>query len=141
MWLGMCSAALAQLPGVPLAPLNGLDALLLAYVAQVAEWCAAPEWAELEVHLDGEGLIAAYLGLGAGILVFWRWPRAAATVVALALGCWLPLPWPGGAAADPPVRGLRVEVLDVGQGDAVLFQPAGAPAVLVDGGPPGDSLA
>jgi competence protein ComEC len=141
MWLGMCAAALAQLPGVPLAPLNGLDALLLAYVAQVAEWCAAPEWAELEVHLDGEGLIAAYLGLGAGILVFWRWPRAVAAVVALALGCWLPLPWPGGAAADPPARGLRVEVLDVGQGDAILFQPAGAPAVLVDGGPPGDGLA
>ncbi len=32
-------------------------------------------------------------------------------------------------------------VLDVGQGDAILFQPAGAPAVLVDGGPPGDGLA
>src|SRR6202012_1239096 len=27
MWLGMVSAALAQIPGVPLAPLNGLDAL------------------------------------------------------------------------------------------------------------------
>jgi competence protein ComEC len=31
-------------------------------------------------------------------------------------------------------------VLDVGQGDAILFQPAGAPALLVDGGPPGDGL-
>jgi competence protein ComEC len=29
----------------------------------------------------------------------------------------------------------------VGQGDAILLQPAGAPAVLVDGGPPGDGLA
>jgi competence protein ComEC len=36
---------------------------------------------------------------------------------------------------------LRIEVLDVGQGDAILFQPARAPAVLVDGGPPGDELA
>ena len=43
------------------------------------------------------------------------------------------------AARPPP--GLRVEVLDVGQGDAILLQPAGAPAVLVDGGPPGDGLA
>jgi competence protein ComEC len=141
MWLGMCSAGLAQLPGVPLAPLNGLDALLLAYVAQVAEWCAAPRWAELEVHLDGGGLAAAYLGLGAGILVFWRWPRAIGALVAVALACWLPLPWPGGAGAEPPARGLRVEVLDVGQGDAILFQPAGGAAVLVDGGPPGDGLA
>jgi competence protein ComEC len=38
------------------------------------------------------------------------------------------------------MSGLRVEVLDVGQGDAILLQPAGAPAVLVDGGPPGDDL-
>jgi competence protein ComEC len=29
----------------------------------------------------------------------------------------------------------------VGQGDAILFEPRGAPAVLVDGGPPGDELA
>ncbi len=46
----------------------------------------------------------------------------------------------GGANAAGPVAGLRVSVLDVGQGDAILFQPAGAPAVLVDGGPPGDGL-
>ena len=39
-----------------------------------------------------------------------------------------------------PGSGLRVEVLDVGQGDAILLQPADAPAVLVDGGPPGDDL-
>jgi competence protein ComEC len=32
-------------------------------------------------------------------------------------------------------------VLDVGQGDAILLQPAAAPAILVDGGPPGDGLA
>jgi competence protein ComEC len=38
------------------------------------------------------------------------------------------------------VEGLRVSVLDVGQGDAILFQPARAPALLIDGGPPGDEL-
>jgi competence protein ComEC len=46
----------------------------------------------------------------------------------------------GGAGALVPIGGLRVSVLDVGQGDAILFQPAGAPALLVDGGPPGDGL-
>jgi competence protein ComEC len=49
----------------------------------------------------------------------------------------------GGAAGEspvPPSAGLRIEVLDVGQGDAILLQPAAAPAVLVDGGPPGDDL-
>jgi competence protein ComEC len=49
--------------------------------------------------------------------------------------------WPGGGAgAEEPARGLRVSFLDVGQGDAILLQPARAPAVLVDGGPPGDGL-
>jgi competence protein ComEC len=46
----------------------------------------------------------------------------------------------GGAAPSPPA-GLRVSVLDVGQGDAILLQPASASAILVDGGPPGDELA
>ncbi|MBS1883918.1 MAG: hypothetical protein JSS97_13300 [Actinobacteria bacterium] len=31
-------------------------------------------------------------------------------------------------------------MLDVGQGDAILLQPRRAPAILVDGGPPGDEL-
>ncbi|HEX6688595.1 MAG TPA: ComEC/Rec2 family competence protein [Solirubrobacterales bacterium] len=57
--------------------------------------------------------------------------------VASALG------WPSGngaGATDTPPAGLRISVLDVGQGDAILLQPRRAPAVLVDGGPPGDGL-
>jgi competence protein ComEC len=141
MWLGMCSAGLAQLPGLPMEPLNGLNALLLAYVAQVAEWCAAPGWAELHVDLDGRGLVLAYLGLGAGLLVCWRWPRGTLAFAAVAVACWLPFPSLGGGVAGPPPHGLRVVVLDVGQGDAILLEPAHAPAILVDGGPPGDGLA
>ncbi|HET8955807.1 MAG TPA: ComEC/Rec2 family competence protein [Solirubrobacterales bacterium] len=140
MWLGMCAAGLAQLPGVPLEPLNGLNALLLAYIAQVAEWCAAPEWAELRIHLDGRGLVLAYLGLGGALLACWRWSRGVLAVGAVAIASWLPLPLLGGAAAAPP-QGLRVVVLDVGQGDAILLQPPHAAPILVDGGPPGDGLA
>lgn len=152
MWLGMCSAALAQVPGLPLEPLNALDALLLAYVAQVAAWCAAPAWAELEVHLGAAGLVAAYLGLGALACLFLLLGRvglrvralepllaAAALAVALALGG-SALPGAGGSP-PPPAHGLRIEVLDVGQGDAILLQPTGGEAVLVDGGPPGEGLA
>ena len=58
MWLGMATAAAAQVPGLPLEPLNGLNALLLAYIAQVAAWCGRPSWAELDVHLGGPGLAA-----------------------------------------------------------------------------------
>jgi competence protein ComEC len=154
MWLGMAVAALAQVPGLPLGPLNGLDALLLAYVAQVASWCAAPGWAELKVHLGGWGLVASYAGLGLGLCgvrqlhrhlgrgtTAGRWrarlrPPMVGALLVLAI-VWFPA---GGNAAAQPPRGLRVTVLDVGQGDAILLQPAGAPAVLVDGGPPGEGL-
>lgn len=148
MWLGMCSAALAQVPGLPPEPLNGLNALLLAYVAQVASWCAAPDWAEVNVHLGGLGLVASYLGLAAVALAILYLRRlrllrpplrafaAAAAVLAVLL-----VGLPGGSGTAEPIGGLRVEILDVGQGDAILFRPPGAPAVLVDGGPPGDDLA
>jgi competence protein ComEC len=140
MWLGMLSAALSQLPGLPLATLNGLNALLLAYIAQVASWCARPSWAELHLHLSSAGLVGAYLGLCALVLLCMRFASARRLVVALVvLALLLVLPG-GGAAAPRPVSGLRVEVLDVGQGDAILLQPADASAVLVDGGPPGDDL-
>ncbi|MFN8217467.1 MAG: ComEC/Rec2 family competence protein [Solirubrobacterales bacterium] len=168
MWLGMLSAAAAQIPVVPLAPLNGLDALLLAYIAQVASWCAAPGWAELHVHLGVGGLLAAYAGLAAALVAAGRLARrrrlsaargearrrqagngaraaaaavpmvAAALVVAAALI--VPNPF-AGAAPEPLAPGeLRVDVLDVGQGDAILLRPAGAPPILVDGGPPGAGL-
>jgi competence protein ComEC len=142
MWLGMAGAGLAQVPGLPLAPFNGVDALLLAYIAQVASWCAAPGWAELPVHLDGRGLVGAYLLLGLAIFVCRRWPRQALACAAVAAAVWLPLPAGvgGDGATAAPIQGLRIEVLDVGQGDAILLQPAGAPAVLIDGGPPGGGL-
>ena len=44
---------------------------------------------------------------------------------------------PGAAG---PVPGLRVVVLDVGQGDSILFDPDDGGPVLVDGGPAGDDL-
>ncbi|HXR61640.1 MAG TPA: ComEC/Rec2 family competence protein, partial [Solirubrobacterales bacterium] len=147
MWLGMCGAGLAQVPGLPLEPLNGLNALLLAYIAQVASWCAQPEWAELHVHLGGAGLAAAYAGLAGAVLICLLLARfdllapalkglvAAAALAALFVG-----PPASDGAGDPPVRGLRIDVIDVGQGDAILLRPAGAPAILVDGGPPGDGL-
>lgn len=148
MWLGMCSSALAQVPDLPLEPLNGLNALLLGYIAQVASWCAAPEWAELHVRLGCAGLVFSYLGMGAvGLLGLYLArlgllrPVLRGLAAIAAAGVALLVGWPHGKSVPAPVAGLRVEVLDVGQGDAILFQPAAAPAVLVDGGPPGDGLA
>jgi competence protein ComEC len=169
MWLGMVAAALGQVPGVPVEAINALNSLLLAYVAQVASWLGRPSWACVEVHLSWTGLVATYAVVAlAGAAVLRR--RRRLRLVALRRGpnsgaCGSPSnrPWcrraPAAAllalalaAAAMGVRGearggaklghgLRVSVLDVGQGDAILFQPPAAPPVLVDGGPPGDALA
>jgi competence protein ComEC len=177
MWLGMVSAALAQVHGIPLAPLNGLDALLLAYIAQVAAWCGRPDWAVLHAHISLAAMLATYAAMAAAIVlgsqlararrlaaarsssqsgafVLWavygpktrthpRWrPRYAALAALLALGAvaWVAFRPRGSTAPAGPAPGLRIEVLDIGQGDAILLQPRSAPAVLVDGGPPGDEL-
>jgi competence protein ComEC len=66
---------------------------------------------------------------------------AAVALAAACLGAAILARGGGEDAFAGPVPGLRVSVLDVGQGDAILLQPARAPAVLVDGGPPGDELA
>ena len=54
---------------------------------------------------------------------------------------WLLIGTGGGTGRASPISGLRVSVLDVGQGDAILLQPAGALPILVDTGPPGDGIA
>ena len=188
MWLGMVSAALAQIPGVPLAPLNGLDALLLAYIAQVASWCGRPDWAVLHVHIALVAMLATYGAMATAIVVVAHLARArrlaaarrdavdlrpgvraegrrrfpnrakgrprflnrakrrprlvgfAGSILLLALALFLTLRPRGTPPPSSPPPGLRIEVLDVGQGDAILLQPRSAPAVLVDGGPPGDEI-
>jgi competence protein ComEC len=168
MWLGMATAAASQVPGLPVEPLNAVNALLLGYIAQVAAWCGRPTWAELDVRLGGTGLIGAYLALAAAAIAAIHLGRrrrlaslkqladgpkcrarldlSARRRLLLVAACGLVvagLGWVGTERriSTAPVSGLRVEVLDVGQGDAILLQPARAAAVLVDGGPPGDDLA
>jgi competence protein ComEC len=165
MWLGMLAAAAGQVPGVPTEIFNALDAPLLAYIAQIAAWCGRPSWASLRVHLSLSGLVVTYALLAGGAVCLRRLIRShrlrgadgpksglrvrfsarrrravglAGGLVVLGLS-FAPLVSGGGGAGPPP--GLRVSVLDVGQGDAILLQPRDAPAVLVDGGPPGDGIA
>lgn len=152
MWLGMMVAAAGQVPGFPVEGLNAINALLLAYIAEVAAWCGRPSWAYPHLRLDIGGLIAAYTGIATTAVLISRLCRMrrralphgrvrgpATLVLGLIL---LVLAWPAGGAgrATGPPAGLRVSVLDVGQGDSILLQPGGAPALLVDGGPPGEGL-
>ena len=73
MWLGMIAAAAGQVPGLPLEPVNWLNALLLAYIAQVAAWLGDPAWAVLEVRLPGTVEVAAvYAGLAVAVAILLR---------------------------------------------------------------------
>jgi competence protein ComEC len=70
--------------------------------------------------------VASYVG-GLALLVF-RKPRAAAILLAVALGAGA---WP---LVRPPDARLRVTVLDVGQGDAIVAEMPDGRAILVDAG-------
>ncbi|HEY7255981.1 MAG TPA: ComEC/Rec2 family competence protein [Solirubrobacterales bacterium] len=164
MWLGMLAAAAGQVPGLPVAPINALNAPLLAYIAQVAAWCGRPSWAYLEVRVGLGGLLASYALIAALALFAQRLGRSrriaaarrrreprpprrgggrnkVALAALAALLLWAAVGGGDGGGGAPPARGLRVSVLDVGQGDSILLQPAGAPPILVDTGPPGDRIA
>jgi competence protein ComEC len=158
MWLGMIVAALGQVPMAPVESLNWLNSLLLAYIGQVAEWMGGPSWALVGLPMSSwASVFSAYATLLAGGLGLRRWAAgrqgwrtgsrlrswravrlgvaalAALTIVGVAavLG--------RGASAPLPV-GLRVSVLDVGQGDSILLQPGDGAPLLVDGGHRGDGL-
>jgi competence protein ComEC len=162
MWLGMAVAALGQIPGLPVEPLNWVNSLLLAFIAQVAGWFAAPGWALAEVPLASPwAVLGAYALLAAVAAAALRQialrrigrrlrpsparrpdrrgrrPLAVAGAIALLLAAALAFR-PGATPTAP--GGLRIDFLDVGQGDAVLVQPPDGPAVLVDGGPAGEGL-
>ena len=152
MWLGMTIAALGQMPGLPVEPLAVLAGALAGYVAQVAHWLGSPGWAQVAVPglapptLAGlYSVLAALVGGGLSFALRRRGtrvrPGALAPALALgALGLLLALrpPEPAAGGAQP---GLRVDVLDVGQGDAILLDPSPGLPILIDGGPPGDGLA
>jgi competence protein ComEC len=68
MWLGMLSGLAGQIPALPVEPLNWINSLCLAYIAQVARWFGSPGWAQLELGLRGAlELIAAFAVLAAAI--------------------------------------------------------------------------
>jgi competence protein ComEC len=153
MWLGMLAAIIGQVPGAPVEPFTALAGLLAAYVAQVAHWLAQPDWAQVGITLPAWPQVgAAYAALGVAMSTAGAWARrrrdsgtpqgrarlAAIAVATVAACAALAFGSPPGAA--PPAPGLRVVVLDVGQGDSILLDPDDGGPVLVDGGPEGDDL-
>jgi competence protein ComEC len=152
MWLGMLAAILGQVPGIPVEPLTALAGLLAAYVAQIAHWLATPSWSQVGIELPTwPAVAAAYAALGAvmGLSLDWACrrrgaanPRRGVRLALIAAAAVAACSALGATAQDAaaPTAGLRIVVLDVGQGDSILLDPADGAPVLVDGGPPGDDL-
>ena len=123
MWLGMAVAGLGQLGRLPLEPLTAAAGALAGFVAQVAEWFAAPGWASAEVELSGvPALAVVYASLAAATTLLVRWlsrsrrigsavrrPRAvvvAALALALVVGAAFTLGARGRRAAAGSARDL-----------------------------------
>jgi competence protein ComEC len=173
MWLGMLAGIVGQIPAVPVEPINWVNSLLLAYIAQVARWFGDPGWAQPDAPLDGPvWLLGGYAALVAVIelslfaarghqgLALRRRPGgqpapgerapgppgerrrrrlavvAAVGVAAVALAV-AQLTARSGGPGSPGDDALRVRILDVGQGDAILLDPPAGEPVLVDAGPDG----
>jgi len=121
------------LPSAALA-LAWLNGWLAAYIAACARSVAGLPHAQTSSGLA----VVALLLLPAGSLILrrlppWRRPLALACVAAVLPALLLWQLWP--ARVLPPPEGLRITVLDVGQGDSILVQvPEGS--ILVDQGPP-----
>jgi competence protein ComEC len=135
--LALLTAALAPVVPDAAAALAWCDGWLAAYVAACARAVGGLPGAQVESPLA----LAAIAGIVLGTVALGRVPPPhrvrAATAVCLAAAAGLGT----GAVLRthveelPPPRGLRMIVLDVGQGDATLLQvPEGA--VLIDEGPP-----
>lgn len=154
MWTGMFSVGFGQISQLLVIPANLAGSVFLAWIAQVAEWFGRPGWAELEVKID-DPLTLGFVALLVGAIVvaglqLWRPGRSPVrpgrwlpATAALTLCLLLLLPWSSHGRRTlepPPPGGARVDVLDIGQGDATLIRPWNADPVLIDGGPPGGDL-
>jgi competence protein ComEC len=123
--------------------------------ASLAGWAAA--WLELVARtvaglpsaaVGTRPVLVAFVGLGGALLALRRLrgriARIHALPIALAIGGAVLVVGAGWATRVEPVReppaGLRLTVLDVGQGDAILLETPRA-SVLVDQGPPEGDVA
>jgi competence protein ComEC len=142
MWLGMLSAAAAQVAAEPAEVLNAVNGFCLAHVAAVARWGAELPGSALEVRIGSPRALGLTYAAGAGAMwAGWRVARRAPRRVLLTLfvvGAIVATALAGGAPRPP--RSFTVTFLDIGQGDATLLQTPSGGTVLVDGGPPGAGI-
>ncbi|HYM63410.1 MAG TPA: ComEC/Rec2 family competence protein [Gaiellaceae bacterium] len=135
--LGLAFAATLLDPILPAAALalGWLNGWLAAYLALSARLVGGLPHAQVS---SGGGVAVLAVGLLViGLAIRLRPPRGRRVLALAAIAALLGLAWrsAGEEAPLPPPAGLRVTVLDVGQGEAILLQVAQG-ALLVDEGPP-----
>lgn len=162
MWLGMSAAAIGQIPGAPVEALSWLGGNCAGFIGWVAQVFGGPG-AQRPVAEPGPGvLIAIYAALAiaaasaigsarrrrsalpslrGAVVVGASKPIAcaAAALLVLAGSALLIKGRPQSEATRVPP--LRVNFLDVGQGDSILIRTRSGRSLLVDTGPPGSSAA
>jgi competence protein ComEC len=147
MWLGLLAAAAAQVSAAAASVPAALAAYPAGYLSWLAHVAAAAPHSEVRLAPAAVGVVCA---AGAAVILALSSDResrlsrrasprrrrlAAAAVAAAASVIAATAIAASNARRLPPTpEGVRVSVLDVGQGDATLVQD-GAHAVLVDAGP------
>ena len=141
MWLGMISATVGQLTPSLALPFNLVNSVLLAWIDGVAGLLGGPEQV-LEVGQGPTTFLAVSLVTAGLALLLVRRPVVAGAAVALAVLVPLAglIAGPGQRLPEVPAGGLAIDVLDVGQGDAILVRYSGGDPILVDTGPPGGGV-
>jgi competence protein ComEC len=140
--LGLAFAAVAVEPGFPWAAeaLAWLNGWLAAYLAGCARLIGALPYAQISTGAALLGVVT--MVVFAFVLRRLRPPRAPRAAVLIALAVLVGAGWKVTRTEPvlPPPSGLRITVLDVGQGDSTLLQvPEGT--ILVDQGPPEAAVA
>ena len=141
MWLGMVSATIGQLGPWLALPFNLVNAVLLAWIDGVAALLGGPD----QVLETGRGpLTFLAISAVASVLALLLIRRPGFAALAIALSLVLPLAGlvtgSDRTLPDLPEGGLAIDLLDVGQGDAILIRHPGGDPVLVDTGPPGGGV-
>jgi len=136
--LGLLAVVAAAVGDLAAAAAFGAVWPLLLLLRAVAALAAAVPGAVIRLPAPGAGAVIAYAaGLG-GALAAWRWRARRGPCRTLAAGATLALLTAAALAALPILtRGdgrLRVTVLDVGQGDAIVVETPDGRAVVVDAG-------
>lgn len=104
----------------------------VAAMRTVVLWGARVPLASLRVSPPGLLWTAGFaLALACAALTGRRRRGWCALAIALLASAWRPALWP---AIAPTRSGVRLSVLDVGQGDGLLLEMPGRPAILIDAG-------